>query len=72
MGGMDGRRRETRKKGKEPMIEHQIDDSAWVWRMSGLTRDGTTKPVSRGQIFSRERGQETTNLLCSVDHKQNW
>ena len=34
-----------------------IDDSAWVWRMSGLTRGGTAVPASRGQILSDERGQ---------------
>ena len=37
--------------------KHHIDDSAGLWRMSGLTRDGTTEPVSRDQIFRREWGQ---------------
>ena len=32
-------------------------DSAWVLRMSGLTHDGTTEPISRNQICRRERGQ---------------
>ena len=31
--------------------------SAWAWRMSGLTRDGTAESVSRDQILRRERGQ---------------
>ena len=30
--------------------------SAWVWRMSRLTRDVKTEPVSRDQILRRERG----------------
>ena len=34
-----------------------IDDSAGVWRMSGLTRDGTAEPTSQGQTLRRERGQ---------------
>ena len=34
--------------------------------MSRLTRDGTTKPVSRNQILRREWGQ------CSADHKEDW
>ena len=28
-------------------------DSAWEWRMSGLTRNGTAEPISRDQIISR-------------------
>ena len=32
-------------------------DSARVFRVGGLTRDGMAKPVSRDQIFKRERGQ---------------
>ena len=32
-------------------------DSAWVWRMSELTRDGTAEPVSRDSILRRDRGQ---------------
>ena len=45
-----------------------IDDSAWVQRMSGLTRDGTADPFSRDQILRRERGQGNINLPCSADH----
>ncbi|CAM9597098.1 unnamed protein product, partial [Ascophyllum nodosum] len=37
--------------GRNPVSKHQIDDSARVWRMSGLTRDGTAEPVSRGQVL---------------------
>ena len=33
-------------------------DSDWVWRMSGLARDGTAQPVSRDEIFRRERDTE--------------
>ena len=37
-----------------------------------LTWDGTAEPVSRDQIFRRERGQGKNNALCSVDHEQDW
>ena len=41
--------------------------------MSKLTRDGTTEPVSRGQILRRERGQRIIHFPCSVaDHEQDW
>ena len=49
-----------------------IDDSVQVWRMSGLTRDGTAELDSRDQILRRERGQENNNLLCSADREQDW
>ena len=39
--------------------------------MSRLTRDGTA-PVSRDQIFRRERGQGTIRFHCSADHVQDW
>ena len=38
--------------------------------MSGLTRDGTVVPVSRGQILRRERGQGKTPCLCSANREQ--
>ena len=49
-------------------------DSAWVWRMSELTRDGImAEPASRGQILMRERGQEEeSHFPCSDDHEQDW
>ena len=50
------------------MSRHQIDDSAWVLRLSGLTRDGTAEPVSRDQIVRRERGQGDTHFPCSTYH----
>ena len=40
--------------------------------MSGLVRDGTAEPVSRDQIFSRERGQGNVHFPCSADHEQDW
>ena len=40
--------------------------------MSGLTRDGTAEPASRGQIFRRERGQENIHFFCSADNEQDW
>ena len=38
--------------------------------MSRLTRDGTAKPVSRGQILRRERGHGNINFPCSADYGQ--
>ena len=35
---------------------NQMKCAAWLWRMRGLIRDGTT--VSRDQILRRERVQE--------------
>ena len=40
--------------------------------MNRLTRDGTTEPVSRGQIPRHERGQEKIHFPCSGDHVQDW
>ena len=40
--------------------------------MSRLTRDGTGEPISRDQIFRRERGQGNINFPCSADHEQDW
>jgi len=35
----------------------QAPDSAWVWRVSGLTRDGTTEPNSQDQTLWRKTRQ---------------
>ena len=41
--------------------------------MSRLTRDETAEPVSRDQIFRRERGQGNIHFLSSADHdEQDW
>ena len=40
--------------------------------MSRLMRDGTAEPVSRDQIFRREREQGNMNFSCSADHVQDW
>ena len=40
--------------------------------MSRLTRNGTSKTVSRDQILRRERGQGNINFPCSADHEQDW
>ena len=55
--GIDGRRRGNR---EDPLIK----PSAWVWRMSRLTRDGTAEPVSRNQILRRKRGQGKSIFPC--------
>ena len=48
-------------RNEDPVNAH---GSALVWMMSGLTRDGTAKPVShsQGQIFRRERGKGKSNF----------
>ena len=56
--------------GRDPVSE--VPDWAWVWRMSMLTRDGTTEPVSRDQILSCEQGQGNVHFTWSVDHEQDW
>ena len=40
--------------------------------MSGLARDGTAEPVSRNQIFRRERDREISIFPYSADHEQDW
>ena len=40
----------------EQPVRKQASDSALVWRMSRLTRDGTAELISRDQILRRERG----------------
>ena len=47
-------------------------DSACVWRISGLTRDGTAEPLLRDQILRRERKQGKMHFPCSADHEQDW
>ena len=60
-GIIDGRlsrhSRGKREERKEPVSKGQIDDDddddpARAWRMRGLTRGGTAKPVSRYNILS--------------------
>ena len=48
------------------MSKVQIDDSACMWRMSGLTLDGTAKPVSRDQILRRIRGRGKIILFVQL------
>ena len=40
--------------------------------MSRLTRDGTAEPVSRDQIFRREREQGNVHFPCSAGYDQDW
>ena len=61
-----GRRRGYREESRE-----EAPDSARVWRMSRLTRDGTAKPLSRSEILRRERDKDF--FPCSAaDHDKNW
>ena len=38
------------KAGGKRGVREYAPDSAWAWKMSGLTREGTAEPVSRDQI----------------------
>ena len=40
--------------------------------MSRLAPDGTAGPVSRHQIFRREREQASIHFPCLADHVQDW
>ena len=37
-----------------------------------MTRDGTSKPVSRDQILRHARGQGNVHFPRSADHEQDW
>ena len=56
VGGMYGRRRGKVEEGKEAVSKHHIH-LEWVWRTSGLTRDGMATPVSRDLYIRRIQGQ---------------
>ena len=49
-----------------------IADSAWVWRTSRLTREGTAETVSQDQTLRRERAQGNLHFPCPVDLEQDW
>ena len=49
---------ERRRRRKREESHEQATDSAWVWRMSRLTRDETAEPVSSEQTLRRKRGQD--------------
>ena len=61
-----------RRGNREELRDEQAPDSAWVWRMSRLTRDGTAEPVSRDQVLRREQGQGSVQFPCSADHEHDW
>ena len=42
---------ESSSKKRSPRVRG-AQGSAWAWRMSGLTRNRTTEPISRDQLFS--------------------
>ena len=66
----DGNRSAKREGGVES--RKWAPDSACVCRMSGLTRDGTAEPNSRGQTLRSERGQGKMGGFRSVDDEQDW
>ena len=53
-----------RQKGGEPVSKYLVPDSAWVWRVIGLTRDGTAELVPLDNILH--------HFSCSADHEQDW
>ena len=61
-----------REAGGQRGAREYAPDSAWAWRMGGLTRDGTAEPVSRDQILRRERGRGKFIFSLFSDHKQDW
>ena len=65
--GLDGRRRGS---GRNLVTKDQIHSE--LLRISGLMRDGTAEPVSRGQFLGRERGQGNIYVSCLADHEQDW
>ena len=61
--------RGKREEGKEP-VSITTPDSAWVWRISRLTRDGIAKPVRRDEKFSGATGDRDHFFpQDSADHK---
>ena len=44
--------------GGNPVRRHHVQFEQ-LWKTNMLTRDGVVEPVSRDQIFRRERGQGT-------------
>ena len=46
---------------EKPASMHPIQPA--LWRLGGLTQDGTAQPVSRDKILRRERGQGSFNSL---------
>ena len=74
--GTDGRRRgkESGMKERSPRLSTgwMIDDSAWVWRMGGLTRDGTVAPGSQDQILTRGREQGRLIFSVQLHHENDW
>ena len=53
--------------GKNPVSKHQIQPE-YEDEEADARRDGTAEPVSRDQIFRRERGQGNIHFSCSADH----
>ena len=68
-GGLDKSMDAARKSGGIPQVS---TSSAWVRRMSRLTRDETAEPVSRDQILRRVRGHRNIYSPCLADHEQDW
>ena len=68
-GGSSGNR--SGKREGEVESRKEAPDSAWVWRTSGLTQDGTAEPNSRDETLRRDRGQGKFQFPCSADHKQH-
>ena len=59
-------------RGNREGSREKVPDSAWVWRMSKLTQEGTAEPLSRHRVLRHELGQGNFHFSCSVDHEQDW
>ena len=51
--------------GRNPVSKHQIQPEYG-------DEQAAAEPVSRYQIFRRERGQGNIHFSCSPDHVQDW
>ena len=69
-GGLNKKVAVAAELGRNPVSKHQIQPLLSM-EMSRLMRDGTAEPVSRGQIFRRER-EQGIYFPCSADHEQDW
>ena len=56
--------------GRNPVSKHQIDDSAWVWRMNRLARRGRPN-LSCDTNFLGANGDRDFFPPCSADHEQD-
>ena len=52
----------------DPIFKEMDQIQPRVWRISGLTQNGTAEAVSGEQSLRRERGEGETHFSCSANH----